>query len=101
MLVSVSDLLGHVRLVMFPVDVAKRRSLGTVVAELHCRKGVLLGGDGKWLSGRRASLCAVCSHAHPIGSVVATFVRNNSVQVRTHVDAPKQIDTYISLHAVF
>ena len=77
MLVCVSDLAGHVRLVMFPEDVAKRRSLGTVVAELHCRQGLLLGGDSQWLSGQPASLCAVCTNAHRVGSVVG----HNSVQV--------------------
>lgn len=81
MFVSVSDLLGHVRLVMFPVDVAKRLPLATVVAELHCRQGVLLGGDSKWSSGKKASLCALCTRPHLIGSTVAAPVGNDSVKV--------------------
>ena len=81
MLVCVFDLLGHVRLVLFPLDVAKRRSLGNVLAELHCREGVLLGGDSTWVSGRRASLCAVCTNAHPVGRVTVTSVAGNLVQV--------------------
>ena len=81
MLVCVFDLLGHVRLVMFPLDATKRRSLGNVVAELHCHEGVLLGGDSTWVTGHRASVCAVCVDAHPVGSIAAVLTAGNLVQV--------------------
>ena len=81
MLVCVYDLIGHVRLVLFPLDVAKRHCLGSVVAELNCRRGVILGGDSAWLSGHKASLCTVCARTYDVGSVVATIAGNNLVQV--------------------